>query len=590
MKYYQYISHTLILLVFGIALNARTLDFSKAEGYLKYAGGVSGGLAVKDTYGKDAKRSEDSNLTTISGKAMDFYLNRLAGEQVDLNLNVSVKKVHDFVVAKDGSGDFTSINEAISAVPDDGNRYSIFIKKGNYEEKVFIGDRWQTSNKIISIIGENVDSVVIIWDDYHGKQIPYPGKTETITADGMTAPTMTVTSPDFYMENITVKNPSTAAQAEALYQAGDRQVLKNCKILGNQDTHRTKKGRRYFYFRSTIEGGVDFIYSGGTCYFYQCDIISNRSGYITAPEDITYSATLSSGEILRYGFFFKDCDILATDDVNEGSVYLGRPWGPECGSVFLNCRLGSHINQNGWQAWNGNETSASFGEYKSMNSEGTAEADVSGRVSWSRQFSTADINKYMLLSKIYSSVTSIKFDPIPEVIAPEAPTSLTVNENNLSWGAVEGAIGYVIYANGSVIGFNTKNQFSDSLNYDFDPEYTVKSVGAMGNLSEINGKSEDFTEAEMREAIDTPITISANNELTFKKKYIPRIENETVWFEKTVDCRIYTVLGQEIAHKKNITNFKLSLLQTGIYIFSVMSEDKTNYSFKVMYGKSGEGK
>ena len=52
-------------------------------------------------------------------------------------------KPYDIVVAKDGSGDFTSINAAIETVPENAGRKTIFVKKGVYEEKVFIGNRWK---------------------------------------------------------------------------------------------------------------------------------------------------------------------------------------------------------------------------------------------------------------------------------------------------------------------------------------------------------------------------------------------------------------------------------------------------------------
>lgn len=525
---------------------------------------------------------EDRNKIVKSGyTVLEVYLNSLVGENIELDYEISEPKVHDFVVAKDGTGDFASINEAIEAVPEDGKRHTIFIKKGVYEEKVFIGNRWQTSDKIISLIGENVDSVIIKWDDYHGKEITYPGKEGTIVADGMTAPTMTVTSPDFYMENITVINPSTAAQAEALYQSGDRQVLKNCKILGNQDTHRTKKGRRYFYFRSVIEGGVDFIYAGGTCYFYQCDIVSNRNGYITAPEDIPYFAQLSSGKYLRYGFFFKDCDILAAADVGTGGVFLGRPWGPECGSVFLNCRLGNHINSVGWQAWGGNESSASFAEYKSMNAEGTELVDVSGRVNWSMQLTADDVNKHMLLSKINSKISSNKFEPIPMLVAPRAPEKLTVNGNYLSWTPVDGAVGYVVYANGSVIGFNTLSHFADTLSHDSNPVYTVRAVGEIGNLSPENGQSEDFSLESITEAIDAPIISTGNNDMKVGNKYTSKIDNGMLWFDIAVDCTVYTLMGQKIAQEKDISKFNLKKLEKGVYIFRI-NDKNGSFAFKVM--------
>ena len=532
--------------------------------------------------GLDKTNPEDRNKRTKSGyTCLEVYLNSLLGENIDLDFTISEKKVHSFVVAKDSTGDFITINEAIEAASDNGERTTIFIKKGTYNEKVFIGNRWQTSNKIISLIGENVDSVIISWSDYQGKVISYPGKEGTITADGMTCPTMTVTSPDFYMENITVINQSTVAQAVALYQSGDAQVLKNCKILGNQDTHRTKKGRRYFYFRCTIEGGVDFIYAGGTCYFYQCDIVSNRGGYITAPEDITYKTTLSSGETIRYGFVFKDCNLIQVDGVSNGSVYLGRPWGPECGSIFLNCRLGSHINVKGWESWNGNESSACFAEFKSMNADDSGLIDTSNRVKWSLQLNTHNVNDHLLLSKIYSSVSSSVFDPVPLLVGPAAPVSLKVNNNYLSWSGKVNAGGYVVYSNGTAIGFSRFNYYTDTLIYNTPPVYNVRSVGLLGNLSLPNGENEDFTEQSINQAINSPIETVGIDKKPIQNQYTPNINNGIVWFDTPTNCKIISVSGQQVYSDKNILNFNLNNLTPGMYIFKVFSNKNISRSFKL---------
>ncbi|MFA9390213.1 MAG: pectinesterase family protein [Prolixibacteraceae bacterium] len=532
--------------------------------------------------GLDPNDAEDGNKIVKSGyTCLEVYLNALVGETIELDFTISEKKVHDFVVAKDGTGDFTTINEAIEAAADNGERTTIFVKKGIYEEKVFIGDRWVSSNKVISLIGENVDSVIIIWDDYLGKEITYPGKNGTIVADGMTCPTMTVTSPDFYMENITVKNPYNAAQAVALYQTGDGQVLKNCKILGNQDTHRTKKGRRYFYFQTTIEGGVDFIYAGGTCYFYQCAIVSNRNGYITAPEDITYKRTLESGITIRYGFIFNDCDLLATEGVSNGSVYLGRPWGPECGSVFMNCRLGNHINSKGWEAWNGNEKSACFAEFNSMNQDSSALADVSNRVAWSIQLSKEDVNGFLLLSKVYSLVSTTKFDPVPKLIAPESPTAISVDGNMLSWTVKSAAEGYVVYANGEAIGFNRSNHYADTLSYDTPPVYTVRAVGPLGNLSLPNGQGESFTEESINEAINTAMDVPEENGIGQINYYEPVIRNGIVYFERPTNIKVFSLAGQLIITVNKTSDFNLERLKSGLYIVQASDDTNHNYRFKI---------
>lgn len=533
--------------------------------------------------GLDPTNPDDRNRVVNSGyTTLEVYLNSLVGEPIDLDFTISSAKVHDFVVAQDGSGDFTSINEAIEAASDDGVRNTIFIKKGIYEEKVFIGNRWQDSDKVISLIGEQVDSVVVIWDDYLGKEITYPGREGTITADGTTCPTMTVTAPDFYMENITVRNPSTVAQAVALYQSGDRQVLKNCKILGHQDTHRTKKGRRYFYFRTVIEGGVDFIYAGGTCYFYQCEIVSNRDGFITAPEDVIYQATLSSGKKMRYGFFFRDCDITATEGVADGSVFLGRPWQPECGSAFLECRLGDHINPRGWTTFGaGNEQTAFFAEFNNLNADGSELVDVSQRVDWSTQLTAGDINNHMLLSKIYAKVSNTPFDAVSKVVATDAPAWLRVEENYLEWPPVADAVGYVVYADGSAIGYNDGEHYLDTLAYALPPVYRVRAVGPHGNLSAPNGESEDFTVAGINEVIDSPIFITGVKEKISEERFVPRIADGVITFDQPVSCHVYSVVGQRILQETNIHNFELDRLSTGVYIFVVSTDGQQYYSFKV---------
>ncbi|MBO5835189.1 MAG: hypothetical protein J6R12_04040 [Bacteroidales bacterium] len=465
--------------------------------------------------GLNPANAADRNLILSSGyTALEAYINGLCGETIA----VEFAKPYDMVVAQDGSGDYTSIQSALDAAPDNGQRTRILVKNGTYEEKLFIGDRWKSSNKIISLIGEDVDKVVITWDDYNGKMIDYPGKDDQIKADGSTCGTFTINAPDFYMENITVMNPSTQAQAIALCQKGDRHVLKNCKILGNQDTHRTKKGRRYFYYNCEIEGGVDFIYAGGTCYFYQCNIVSNKAGYVTAPEDVPSFEKMSNGKNLYYGFFFNDCDLTAKAGVGAGSCYLGRPWGEKSGSVFMNCRLGSHINAAGWTKM-GDETwkDCSFLEYKSLTADGSALADVSRRVSWSGQVSEDDRYYLMNLKYIYNKVNaSSSFNPLPMAAAPQAPNGLKKTGNVLSWTAVPEAECYAIYADGRLLDYATTNSYCD-IKSSGSPKYQVKAIGAYGNMSGFNGSAKMPTAQELDSILSPDYRVKLTTKISDEK-------------------------------------------------------------------------
>lgn len=67
----------------------------------------------------------------------------------------------DFVVAKDGSGTHTTINEALAALARMGQRRPpraiIYVKSGVYNEKVQIGRRM----KNVMLVGDGMDKTII---------------------------------------------------------------------------------------------------------------------------------------------------------------------------------------------------------------------------------------------------------------------------------------------------------------------------------------------------------------------------------------------------------------------------------------------
>ncbi|MDR0541300.1 MAG: right-handed parallel beta-helix repeat-containing protein [Dysgonamonadaceae bacterium] len=330
-------------------------------------------------------------------------------------------QTYDIVVAKDGSGDYTTIQAAVDACPDN-ERKVIFIKPGLYEEKVMIGSHSKASSQIISLTGEDPQQVVITWDDYNGKSIVYDGK--GVTSGTPQSATMTINASDFYAENITFQNTYTGKQAVALYNAGDRQVFKNCRITGYQDTHYLKKGRRSYFYNCYIEGGTDYICAGGTAVFDNCTLHSLRNGsYITAAEDIT-AYTSANGKRYYYGFIFRNCTLISSAGIE---VFLGRPWQETSSSVFIGCKM-QNIKPEGWSVWQGNNNhlSAFFAEYQSLDSSGNL-LDVSNRVSWSYQLSAEEVETYYTNGKIYSFGTGV-FDPIAVISSMGMETSYVARD------------------------------------------------------------------------------------------------------------------------------------------------------------------
>lgn len=298
---------------------------------------------------------------------------------IALYMLVNIFFIHSFaqgyatyiVVAKDGSGNFTSIQKAVEsckAFPD--QRITIFIKNGIYKEKVQV-PAWNTC---VSFIGQNRDSTIIVSDDYFKKINKGPNST-FYTA------TLQVCGNDFHVENLTVENNAgPVGQAIALDMEADRCSVVHCNITGNQDALYTAGENARQYFKDCrVTGTTDFIFGAATALFDSCTIICKTDSYITAA---------STPKSVLYGYVFRDCTIKAAGKAHK--VYLGRPWRKYAKTVFINCRMGEFIAPAGWMTWSnaGSEQTVFYAEYGSKGT-GTSE-----RISWSHQLTKEQAGQY----------------------------------------------------------------------------------------------------------------------------------------------------------------------------------------------------
>ncbi|MDR7129036.1 pectinesterase [Algoriphagus sp. 4150] len=282
----------------------------------------------------------------------------------------------DFVVAKDGSGDFLTIQQAFDAVPDfRKNETKILLKPGVYKEKLLLA----TSKTNVSLIGENVQNTRVTYDDFAQKENKFG---EEMGTTGSTS--FFVFGDGFYAKNITFENSSgPVGQAVAVRVDGDKVMFEKCKFLGFQDTLYPHGDRsRQYYKDCYIEGTVDFIFGWSTAVFENCEIFSKKGGgYVTAA---------STEEVTKHGFVFIDCKL--TSDGEPASVYLGRPWRDYAKTVFINTEMGDHIKQEGWYNWNkpNAEKTAFYAEFGSTGLGAT----TSKRVSWSHQLTEEEAAEY----------------------------------------------------------------------------------------------------------------------------------------------------------------------------------------------------
>lgn len=303
-------------------------------------------------------------------------LNRYPKWKKDNDSKVVKKPKNPFkvVVAKDGSGDYVSIQEAINGAKSfPYDKITIFIKNGVYYEKVKIHE-W---NPNISLIGESKKNTIITYDDYFNKL--GLGRNSTFYTY-----TLLVEANNVILKNLTIENSSgEVGQAVALSVFSDEVAVVNCKILGNQDTlYASGKGKQY-YKDCYIEGTTDFIFGSATAFFENCQIHSKKDSYITAA---------STPKDSLFGYIFKNCKLTANQNVSE--VYLGRPWRIYAQTVFINCDLGKHILPIGWHNWKkpAAEKTAFYAEYNNKG-EGFQPEE---RVQWSHQLKKRDAKKYTL--------------------------------------------------------------------------------------------------------------------------------------------------------------------------------------------------
>lgn len=231
-------------------------------------------------------------------------------------------------VAKDGSGQYSSVQAAVNAVPA-GNtaRTVIAIAPGTYRELVKVPSTKQ--NVTLQGTGSSRRSTVIVYDNASGTQKPDgsgpygTGGSATVAAEG----------DGFQARNLTIANDFDEAahqdmnglQAVALRTAADKVFLDSIITEGDQDTllldtaAKDRLGRVYMK-NSYVVGNVDFIF-GRASAVIDASVITlkkrwngSSAGYITAP-------STAAG---RKGFLINNSTV--NGDVSASTFYLGRPW------------------------------------------------------------------------------------------------------------------------------------------------------------------------------------------------------------------------------------------------------------------------
>ena len=428
-----------------------------------------------------------STLTADDAEYARLNPLRSVGEESDLSSYIVEEAepapdddadIEIYVVAQDGTGDYTTIQDAIDAVSDEA-RGLIYIRPGTYEENLYSGTA-SNSNKFISLIGEDATSTVITSSVDRGDSNP------DNTYNDCAA--LNVYTDRFYAENLTISNTAgDVGQAEALFTSGDAHLFNKCVISGYQDTYKANVGARGYYYKCVISGATDFIYDSGLEWFEACEIQCLYGGsYITAAGDAGLSMTSVLYPSLTNtpfyaGLFFRNCEVTCDSTVSDGSYYLGRPWKERCGTMFLQCTLGNHIHSAGWASWNGNEDDCSYLEYLNLDVNGDL-VDTSDRASFSAQADEVEVAAYMNPEFLFDAMSSVPFDYETILAGSAVPTNFSITDNTFTWEGDDMSAAYLIYKDDEFVAFTQETSYT--MDDDDDATYSVAAVSRHGVVSD----------------------------------------------------------------------------------------------------------
>ncbi len=283
-------------------------------------------------------------------------------------------------VAKDGSGQFTTVQAAVNSIASGSSTHTrIDIKAGTYTEKLTIASRTN-----LCLVGAGATTTILSYGDSNASVGSTSGSASVL-----------ISANDFSAANLTIQNTyGSGSQAVALRTTGQRQQFLDCRFVGYQDTLYTHSGSQYFR-DCYVQGNTDYVFGGATAVLQNCEVRNVEGGSATSAPNTDASTA--------YGIVFLGGKFTAVSAVKANSVALARPWGADGFAAFLNADLGSHIAAAGFVEMSGNQPqNARFHEYGSTGSGANASSRSSYQLTASQAASYTLANIFGSWTPTYS--------------------------------------------------------------------------------------------------------------------------------------------------------------------------------------------
>jgi sugar lactone lactonase YvrE len=319
------------------------------------------------------------------------------------------------LIAADGTGNYTSVQSAINALPTTGG--SLYIKPGTYNGFVTV----VKPNVSIYGLGGNPSNVLLTNEDGAFSAPFLPGQgvgnngssgdqgSATMVVARGTVGTFTGTPSNFYADNLTIANTydtdttttttnalvggtCTAnqpaqplatlynagtlcnSQALAIWITGDQAVLNNIYTTSQQDTiyagaisGGSAYASRQYWFRGKVTGDVDYIFGDAAAVFDHTSIYTTFHGTTpTGTETIEAQnkADQTGANPSYLSGYVMNSDIFTSQSSGMTNLYFGRPYGHYSTWIMLNSFI-DQVNPAGYIEFQGdtNLPTSTYAEY-----------------------------------------------------------------------------------------------------------------------------------------------------------------------------------------------------------------------------------
>lgn len=423
------------------------------------------------TDGKSVMLEYKGAAGTVTLKSSnEVYLHKLVIANVEGSPIEKNEQGYYVVKANDG-GNFLTTLEIANATSSSDKRTYVFVPDGTYD----LGNAVLTpiSGNNISIIGQSMDNTIIVNE----------AEQEGI---GVSA-TLYITGQNTYLQDLTLKNaydyykPGFAGRAVVIQDKGSHTICKNVRMLSYQDTYYSNSDSHFYFENSDIHGTVDFICGEGDVFFNNCTLtVEPRNADGSGECALTAPSTNNT----KYGYVFSGCTI----DSKAEKFNYGRAWNntPRCAYINTTLLQPEKLNSNRWTLGGMNVPADKFVEYNTMDASGKVISPSSYVCTFTKD---SKKNTYETILTVDEADTysldnlSKAWNWYPATYtAQKSMNLLKADGNKLTWDAVDGALAYAVFRNGTFVGMTTTESYD--ITEGTASEYIVRAANECGGFGQ----------------------------------------------------------------------------------------------------------